>query len=382
MKKLIFKSFKVFSLVLILLCFASCGGSDDSSDTDTIDTDTNVDDNTDTGDDTVVDTSINISSTFGGSLYIDGQYANMNLPVNIELTPGTHMLALGVEGDNQGYYRKEITVEDGVGQDIVFTLDDLATPRTWRVLWLSFGSGQAPGGCETNISQDFIDIAFNNFMQGIESIERNAFNSIEWDIERMDLMSESVTTISFTSVPDPNDWTINVNEQPNGIVDFLENTKGMDLTEYDLISIYWPSFSVTGSCSYPTRYGGLAREIRRNNHSIGIIETPFFTLNGSPFHPNPYTYVHEWLHTVELFYPNHGITLPVGLDGRAAHAEPQAYGFDDEIGLYGAMFRGNIFPVDGTVDFLGMGPEGLWAFNLEDLSRTNSSPPKIIVDLK
>ncbi len=383
MKKTIFKNIKICSLLLILLCFISCGSDDGSSNDNTVDIDTNVDDDTDTDDDTTVNTSISISSALTGSLYIDSQYTNLLLPTQINLAPGTHLLSLGVEGDDEGYYRKEITVEEGVGQDVVFTVDDLAAPRTWRALWINYTTGQAPNGCQTQVSDDFVEIAFNNFMQGIESIERNAFRSVEWDVERLNMTTNAPVVSNTPSSGLPNDWTINV-QQAGGVIDDLENNLGMDLSEYDLISIYWPSWPSdpqSNPCNYVTSYGGLAREIRRNDHAIGIVEVPYLEVAGNRFHPDPYTYIHEWIHTIERFYPNHDIILPVAGDGTTAHVNPVFFGFNDVIGLYSAVIRGNVPPIDGSIDFLGTGPEGLWAFNLEDLSRTTSSAaPTVIID--
>ncbi len=338
-------SFELCFLCIVLFSFISCE-KDNENITQPTDNNNNL----------------KITSSFGGTLYIDGKYVNKTLPTDIKLTRGTYIVSIGVEGNEAGYYRKEVTIENEAElQQITFTKEDKVAPKIWKVLWVSYTKAKTVDGCTTSVSKNYVDIAYNTFLEKLKEIEDNSFQAISWEIVTKNFYEETVTIFNEAAPENDPAYGMNWDKSLSAI------RKEINIDDFDLVSFYWPANSEdTTQCSgYKTNFGARAAPAPNGNKIIGIMEFPF--INNEFGIQHPLAFVHEWMHTVEASYPKKGFKLPVDQGACCTAHSGNDFGYATNFkDFYPDVIKGKVLSVDRK-EYLGIGPEALWIYSTNDI---------------
>ncbi|KAA1244254.1 hypothetical protein [Aquimarina sp. RZ0] len=323
---------------------------------------------------------LTIRSSFGGTLYVDGKYINKTLPADIKLSKGTYLLSVGAEGNEAGYYRKEITIDsDSIPQEIEFTKEDMVNPKKWKVLWVTYSKTRAKDGCQISVSQNSIDIAYNIFLDHLEKIEKDAFHAITWEVVQKNYTTEEAPVANESENNTEEEWGL------DWTISLEQLKKDFDFNDFDLISFYWPANSdnETSCDGYPLNYGGIASPIPNGMKTIvGVMEHPFINNRYGIQHPSAYT--HEWMHTIERLYPLKGFELPIDPGACCTAHSGEAFGYVSSTGVdtfYEDVFKGKVFSEERKV-YLGIGPEALWLYQTRNFeaSLLDAERRKVAID--
>jgi hypothetical protein len=292
-----------------------------------------------------------------GSIYIDGEYTGQKTPNAFSLTPGEHIVSVGLDKERL-YLKKTVNIIDKTPINIVLTKKDIQAPSVWKALFVGvptvFGES-ATGQCSTHFSTQDLDDAFDFFKMNMKDhIEPFSYGTVKWEIERRDL-----TKPVELSHNEKNGWyTL---EAAQGLVE-LDNVKP---GEYDTVFLFWREEEK--DCSFKSSYFGLAwldptsdetRQtgyvtVKFNPENIGVKAKIQQYLDNDPG-----VWTHEWLHVViEQFYPTLNVKVPLPPKDKLILHAAGAYDYKYPwLEWYHDLISGQVPLGQG---FSGIGPEAL-----------------------
>jgi hypothetical protein len=333
------------ALTLLAMSTAGCGADEPQPD-GPHDTDGDTD-----ADQTLTECAgqLALQAPLDGDVFVDGLFTGSTVPTVLTLEPGEHRIGVGTTDDR--YLLHSITVSEGDDQcELSLDEDHLLPPKIWKALYVDIPTIQGQeNGCLVEPSEAELDAMYRFFEGSIVQLEAHSYNAMAWEITRVRTTEPAVI----------DGGSGNFVLEPSDLGDAFSSSSPGD---YDTIFTAWKAQGDDG-CVLDAWYFGLGWTPQEATKQMGFVNLRFQT-NDVVAQVEYYSSVdpggneHEFLHTVEGYYPGLGSTLPEPAGGFPLHAA-EVYGYTHPwLDWYADFIRGKVADLDGD-GWLGIGVEQL-----------------------
>ncbi len=280
-----------------------------------------------------------------GDVFVDGRYSGLTAPTLLNLEPGTHRVAVG----SDAYYLHTFETAPHHGScSVSFGEPQKLAPRLWKALHVDIPSIR---GVETdclvepNLAE--LDAVYSLFESNLVGLgQAHSYQSLVWEITR----------VSTTGTVDITGGAGSYTLRPGDLGDVFAL---LDIAEYDTIFSGWKAQGE--NCVLDAWYVGLGWTPQDETKQMGFanlrLQAPNLVSHVEHLQSNdPGGFLHEWLHTVELYYEELGANMPEPAGGFPLHAA-EVYGYTFPwLDWYEDFTRGKVVDLQGQ-GYRGMTPE-------------------------
>jgi hypothetical protein len=305
---------------------------------------------------------VDISGPEAGDLFVDGLYTGTAAPGLLDLASGAHRIAIGTPN---GYFTRSIEIEsDAEPCELILGDEDRLEAREWKALYVDIPSLRGvENGCQVDASQAELDAMYDFFQDNMHALgSTNSYQTMSWNITRV----AAAGTVDVGG--GAGDYTLN----PSDLGPVFDDLSPGD---YDTIFVGWKAQGA--DCVLDAWYVGLGWTPQAETKQMGFanlrLQADDIVAHVQSLASNdPGGFLHEFLHTVEVYYAQLGANMPDPAGGFPLHAA-EVYGYSFPwLTWYEDFMRGKVEDTVGG-GYRGITPELMHGCTTRDAVLTPES---------